>query len=480
MSTRTQTTRAIWIISKGRRFGDAMTVLEQLAAYIARGGGESLSDSLRQTLRLHVLDTVGAWIAGSGMPEGRALTGFESSSGQNLRLKSAGAGALDRVMMSCALSRMSETDDIHLSSCTTPGALIVPAALTMGRSLGLGRTEIADAIVVGYEAMVRLGIAVNGPSILYRGIWPTYFTAPFGVAAVAARLLGVSERQAAHALGIALIVASPGIGHQSSATTSRWLAIGQAARNGASAALSAQAGFTADLKILEGDFFPSVYGISPDIETLAEGLGKRSVLADVSFKPWCAARQTMAATQALKEIIESGVSPAHMTALVVSAPGPYVRMINHGIIPGDRSSHLTSVPYQMALSVLEPDAMLKVNQSPQNVSEEIRAFMAKVTVEADDRLLQYYPRAWPARVVVRARSAEHERLVIHITGDPERPFDEKQAIAKFRRLVSPLVGERITDELARHSLAALDEDGAHDSLLAEIERARMAAAGRTS
>ena len=37
--------------------------------------------------------------------------------------------------------------------------------------------------------MIRLGVAIDGPSVLYRGIWPTYFAAPFGVAAVAARLM---------------------------------------------------------------------------------------------------------------------------------------------------------------------------------------------------------------------------------------------------------------------------------------------------
>ena len=48
--------------------------------------------------------------------------------------------------------------------------------------------DLAAAIVAGYEAMIRLGAAIDGPSVLYRGIWPTYFAAPFGAAAVAARL----------------------------------------------------------------------------------------------------------------------------------------------------------------------------------------------------------------------------------------------------------------------------------------------------
>src|SRR6266487_1400063 len=208
----------------------SMTVLEQLGAHVARGGAAPP----REALRLHVADTVGAWIAGSATPEGRALLKF-----------GANRDAMpDRVAMQCALARSSEIDDIHLASGITPGALVVPAALT-----------IAEAIAVGYDAMVRLGSGLGGPAILYRGIWPTYLAAPFGVAAVAARLLGLTEEQAAHALGIALVLAAPGVGRPSGTTNSRWLAIGNAARNGVTAALSAQSGFTGDLRIFEGEFF---------------------------------------------------------------------------------------------------------------------------------------------------------------------------------------------------------------------------------
>jgi len=214
-----------------------MTVLEQLGAHVARGGAAPPRDALR----LHVADTVGAWIAGSATPEGRALLKF-----------GANRGAMpDRVAAHCALARLSEIDDIHLVSATTPGALVVPAALTIAASLDQEGARLAEAIAVGYDAMVRLGAAIGGPSILYRGIWPTYLAAPFGVAAVAARLLGLTETQAAHALGIALVLASPGVGRPSGTTTSRWLAIGNAARNGVTAALSAQNGFTGDFECLD-------------------------------------------------------------------------------------------------------------------------------------------------------------------------------------------------------------------------------------
>src|SRR5881396_2824149 len=431
-----------------------MTVLEQLGAHVARGG----AGLPREALRLHVADTVGAWIAGSATPEGRGLLKF-----------GANRDAMpDRVAMHCALARLSEIDDIHLASGITPGSLIVPAALTIAASLGQKGAALAEAIAVGYDAMVRLGSGLGGPAILYRGIWPTYLAAPFGVAAVASRLLGLDEKQAANALAIALGFSSPAIGRPGGPDTSRWLAIGNAARNGVTAALSAQSGFTGDLRIFEGEFFSAVYGLSPDQAAL---LDDRPVLSDVSFKPWCAAKQTMAATQALKEIIEAGVPPSEMTGLVVSVPPPYLRMIDHEVVAGDRASHLTSVSYQMALAALAPDALFDVKQVPERVSGEIGAFMGKVTVKADDGLLHHYPKSWPAKLVVFVPSGKHEKVVLQVPGDPQRPFDETQVAAKFRRVVVPSIRKGAADDLLRSSLAALDEEGGARALLGKIERA---------
>jgi 2-methylcitrate dehydratase PrpD len=428
-----------------------MTVLEELGAHVARGGAAS-----REALRLHVADTVGAWIAGSARPEGRALVKF-----------GANRDAMpDRVATYCALARSSEIDDIHLASGITPGALIVPSALTIAASLGREGAALGEAIAIGYDAMVRLGAVLGGPSILYRGIWPTYLAAPFGVAAVAARLLGLTETQAAHALGIALVLASPGVGRPSGTTTSRWLAIGNAARNGLTAALSAQNGFTGDLRIFEGEFFSSIYGLTPNPALL---LDEGSVLGDVSFKPWCAAKQTMAAAQALREIIEDGVPPSTMSNLVVNVPPPYLKMIDHGVIAGERASYLTSVSYQMALAALDPDATIDVGQTPESVPAEIRDFMAKISVRADEDLLRHYPKSWPARVAVAAAGARREKLVLHVPGDPERPFDELQIAEKFRRVTKLVLGQRAAEVLLSHSLAVLE--GSPKTLLAEIERA---------
>jgi 2-methylcitrate dehydratase PrpD len=440
-----------------------MTAIETLGAALAQIRIADISASVHEKLRLHTGDVIGAWIAGAHTAEGKALIAFRASR----RGHAPDAAAADDLAANCALARLSEADDIHLAAMTTAGSIVVPGALTLARALpGADAGELSAAIMAGYEAMIRLGLAINGPAVLYRGIWPSYFAAPFGIAAVAARLLRLDATQTAHALALALTYASPGVGHHNAPSTSRWLAAGHAARNGFDAALAAQGGFTSDLNLVEGGFLANVYGLTPNAAALTDGLGTGWTLAEVSFKPWCAARQTMAATQALREILAESVAAADITEIRAAVLPPHLRMIAHGVTAGERASHLTSLPYQMAVAALAPDAALDVAQSPQVVAEPLRAFMQRITVVSDDALLADYPAAWPARMSVATSGGTRERTVTHVPGDPGRPLDRRHLAAKFQTLVAPAIGHeragemfgRIVDEQEPARLVSLIEE----------------------
>ena len=439
-----------------------MTALQQLGSYVANGRGPSAS--LLAKARLHVVDSVAAWIAGIGTAEGKTLLAFRRESE---------AGLPAALATHCALARLSEIDDIHLAAMTTAGGIVVPGAMIMAASLKIADpAALAGAIVAGYEAMIRLGLALHGPTILYRGIWPSYFGAGFGVAAAASRLMRLDERQAAHALAFALTLSAPGVGHHNVPTTTRWLAVGLAARNGLLAAQAARAGFTSDLNLLDGRFLASVYDIRPATAELTRGLDQHSVLADVSFKPWCAARQTMAATQAFKEILARGVALDEIVEIEAGVLPPHHGMVDHGVTPGDRASHLTSLPYQMALAAVTPEAMVDVQQSPAAIPAPVAALMAKVNVTQNERLLARYPRVWPAHVRVATQAgAVHECEVEHVPGDGREPFDQAQVDDKFRRFVTPVLGGEGTARLLALASAVLDDPQAPSRLVAVIEEA---------
>ena len=418
-----------------------MSTLEQLGVFVATHAPD---DAARAALRLHVADTIGAWIAARGTAEGQALIAFGK-----------GADALaDRLAINVALARLSEIDDIHLAAMVTPGSIVVPAALTLAARSDADVGELAPAIVAGYEAMIRLGAAIDGPSVLYRGIWPTYFSAPFGVAAVAARLLGLDAKKTSHALATALIMAAPGAGRHAALTTVRWLAVGQAAARGLKAALSAQAGFTSDLNIAEGDFLKNIFGITPDPAKLDRGLGELA-LHQTSFKPWCAARQTMAATQALKEMLADGVKAESIVRIGVAVLPQHLKMVDHGIVAGDRFSRLTSVPYQMAVAALAPDQAYGLSTAEGDIPPAFKSLMSRIQVRAEQGLVALgYPQAWAAHVTVTA-AGRHERTVTHVPGDPARPFGEGEVMTKFLRVVEPLLDHARAETIFASALQAL-------------------------
>ncbi len=424
-----------------------MTALEQLGAFVAN---HQPDERVRSGVRLHVADLIGAWIAACGTAEGRALMAFR---------KDADALA-DRVAVNVALARLSEIDDIHLGAMITPGAIVVPSALTIAASLpDVTQGDLTAAIAVGYEAMIRLGAAIDGPSVLYRGIWPSYFAAPFGAAAVAARLLKLDETQTANALSAALIMAAPGTGHHAAPTTVRWLAVGHAAGRGLQAALAAGAGFTSDVKIAEGELLKNIYGIAPDAALLGGGFDEPA-LSQTSFKPWCAARQTMAATQALKEILADGVEAQSILRIGIAVLPPHLKMIDHGVTAGDRFSHLTSVQYQMAVAALAPDLAYRLTAPAGPLAPELSAFMSRIQVRAEEGLMAGgYPQSWPAHVTVTA-SGRRERTVTHVPGDPARPFGEAELKAKFVRVTAGLLDpDRAEAEFAA-ALTALERPAA--------------------
>ena len=431
-----------------------MTALEKLGAFVATciPNERACADA-----RLHAADAIGAWIAATATEEGRLLLAFRQP----------GAALPDRLAINCALARLSEIDDIYRGAMITPGAIVVPAALTIAASLpDLDRGEVEAAIIAGYEAMIRLGAAIDGPSVLYRGIWPTYFAAPFGVAATTARLMRLDAGQTANALSIALIAASPGIGHHAAVNTARWLAVGQASARGLQAALAAGAGFTSDLKIADGDFLKNIYGVMPNPAVIAEGLGEIA-LSQTSFKPWCAARQTMAATQALKDILADGVAVDTVVRIGVAVLPPHLKMIDHGVATGDRFSHLTSVQYQMAVAALAPDLAYGLGAPAGPTAPDILALMERIKVRAEESLLAAgYPQAWPAHVTVTTRTKRYERSALHVPGDPARPFGANDLQAKFVRVVSPALGAERAGALFAAALGGIDNPA---GMIGEIE-----------
>ena len=425
-------------------------------------------------LALHLLDTLGAWYAGSRTEDSllaakltAAQPGFAAASGGS-GLVASGDGALDRVAQRIAIVRNTEIDDIHMQSCTTIGSVVVPVAVTVAQTLGKpSASDFAQAIAAGYEAMARLGLAISGATILYRGIWPTFFSGPVGAAATAAPLLGLTAEQTADAIGIALSLTSGAAG----GGNARFVLLGQAARAGVWAALAAAKGYRGDRTLLDGDWLQRSHGIAFDAGPLTAPVEGEGAIATISYKPFCAAKQNTAAIDGFRQLLAKHPADA-MEAVKVNVPPAYAAMISQRHTKG-RVERIINTTYQFALAAYHPELIDDVVRPDHSQDADIAAFMPKVEIAADPELASYFPKVYPARVEAKLKNGETASiLVTDALGDPARPLSDGALLAKFHRLADPAIGAGAAEGLAKAALGAVSDDASLAALLATIEKTK--------
>jgi 2-methylcitrate dehydratase PrpD len=423
-----------------------VSVIGELAAFVAQAKASDLPAADRERLRLHVIDTVVAAKAGAHIPEGKALQSLGDD----------GALAI-RIGRQAAAIRLTEIDDIHLPSCTTPSAGVVPVALMLAAQQKFDLDEVASAIWVGTEVMTRIGVAVRGPQILYRGIWPTYLAAPVAAAATSARLAGLSEARIGDALSLAVMLMAGGIGRIHGAPSGRWFLYANAIAAGVAATEAACAAYRGDPEILDKTWLTDSHGIALDRERLTEKLGANCVYAGLSLKPFCSAKQSIAAIEAFRAILDRGVRTETISKVRVRVPPAYAGMIATRAEPGARQSTMVSVAHQIALAALDAERLYDVDRSVAKADAELARFAAKVEIDADVRLDAYYPKHWPAEVHVEAGGDIHQQRIVEAIGDPEHPLDQAGVFAKAHRVLDPLIGNDRAAAWVEMAGAALDD-----------------------
>jgi 2-methylcitrate dehydratase PrpD len=424
-----------------------VSVIGELASFVAGAKASALPAAERERLALHLTDTVIAALAGACIPEGRALQNFGDA-----------RALADRIGRRTAATRLTEIDDIHLPSCTTPSAGIVPVALALAASSqNFDPDAVASAIWAGTEIMTRIGIAAGGPQILYRGFWPTYLAAPSAAAATAARLFGLDEPRTGHALSLAFMLMAGGVGRIHGAPSGRWFLYANAVAGGVAAAQAALADYRGDPQLLDKSWLADTHGIALDSERLTDQLGKASVYPALSIKPFCSAKQAIAAVEAFRAIMrEENLSRDTIAKIRVHVPPAYAGMIATRAEPGARQSTLVSVAYQIALAALAPERLYDVDRSVPAADADVMQFAAKVQVKPDEALESFYPQHWPAEVEVEAAGKTFRRRVVAAAGDPERPLGRGDIEEKAHCVLDGLIGVTRVDQWLAMGHGALD------------------------
>lgn len=423
-----------------------MSLLDKLAEYIAALSFDSLSTQTIEKTELHIFDSLGAVLAGSSSDEAGAtcdlakrMVPFDGSNDIPVPGFGFSAPLPYAVLITCISARMTETDDIHLPSCTTPGSIIVPTALLSAYYAGESGKRVFEGILAGYDVMTRLGAAVNGPEIVYRGIWPTYLCSAICAATIGAKILGLNEEQIKNALAISLTMSTGLAGKIMTGLTSRWLTLGWAVQNGLSASLAAERGFAGDIAILDGPY-PSAYRLDLDTDILLDGLGENFRIEGMSMKPHCTARQALSPTEAFRWLLNTHqINPELIEDIQVFVPQQYSQMIDRPTFPDARMPSIASVQYQMALAAFYEEDLYDLQRKNLRDEEKIRNFMQKVRVTASSDYVSLYPRKWPGKITLRASGKTYEHEVLSPKGDPDLPMEWGEVERKIQRCNQGLI-----------------------------------------
>ena len=410
-----------------------MTVINQLAGFVTQANAAALPAAEQALQRRHVFDAVVAAAAGAHTGEAGSLVALLGT-----------RGLPEIIGQRAATIRLSEIDDIHLPSCTTPSAASVAVALSLAtEAQRCDPVQVASAIWAGTQTMTRMGEAVRGPDILYRGVWPSCFAAPLSAAATAARMSGFDVGQTADALSLALMLSTRGTGRPHGSPSGRWVMFGLAVAAGLSAVAAVRAGYRGDPSLLDGTGFEDTWGFALDRERLTAAT-THSVYPGLSMKPFCSAKQSIAAVEALRAILATGIAPGAITAVRVRVPPAYAGMVALKAQDKVRTTTLASAARQLALLACDPDRLYDVDRtrpgSDPAVNATVLGFEAKVEIVAEPALAQYYPNEWPAEVEVMLGDGSARReLVVSAPGDPARPLDQAAIEDKAHRVLDRLI-----------------------------------------
>ena len=433
------------------------SLTRQLARWQCAQRRRGFGAGLRVQAAQFLLDWLGCALAGCATPSGRRFLDYAADAAAGPAWVVGGDGGRSAevaALVNGALSHIVEMDDVHRESVLHPAAVVMPAALAAAHAAAYAATQapppplatrvpaaitgqdLLDAVIAGYEAMIRVGEAVGRRH--YYHFHNTATCGVFGAAAAAGWLYRLDEDALTHAFGNAGTQAAGLWQFNAEGVDTKPLHPGRAAAAGVLAADLAARGFTGAEQILEGarGLFA---GMAPDAEParVVAGLGSDALrITRNTLKPHASCRHTHAPIDAALELRAAhGVpDPADVEALDIATYAAALDLCDRPE-PGSEAEAKFSLQYCVATALVHGDAGLEAFAGPRRADPGTRAQMARIHPRVDPHRDGLYPVTWSAELTLQQRDGSVQRAVQEQPkGDPENPLSAAEVVAKFMGL----------------------------------------------
>jgi len=445
-------------------------VTGQLAKYMAEARTRSLTPDVAREAKHRILDTLAAMVSGAHLKPGemairyaRAQGGIAEATVVTTDIKTT---AVNAALANAMFAHADETDDFHPATKAHPGCAVVPAALAMAEREGSSGTELLNAVALGYDLCCRFLLALGADLVraTHRSAEGTSST--LGSVGAAASLARLDEKGMRYALSYAAQQVS-GVWswvRDAEHVEKAFDFSGMGARNGVTAAIMAQMGFTGVWDVFDGEHNAlQALSTDPKPEEMVSGLGSRYFVTETAIKPFSVGYPIQSPLDAFLRLHrEHGLSTDNVERIVVRLPEDGARIVNNRAMPDVNCQHIIAVALVNGTVSFEDSHSYERMADPQ-----VLAVKERVQLVADRELMDpAAPRSGRVEVTLRdGRTVSH--FTRHAPGTRENPMNTEDVNAKARPLMEPVLGAKNTEGLIRqvNALEELDDARKLRSLL---------------
>jgi len=397
---------------------------------------EKIPDPVSKQAKRCLLDLVGASLAGVKSEGAKILFDFSSREmkgmkeatviGAHKRLSCVSASLVNGFIVNAL-----DIDDGYRKIKGHPGAAVFPTVLAISEKLGATGKQFLEALIIGYEIGIRGGEILHSHYGFYHGSgsWGAIASAAAG-----AKLLGLSEKEMRHALGIAeafapLVPEMRAVEFPSMAPKD---GIPWGAMVGTSAALLAQRGFTGIPSLLDDS------KRNRDVFTL----GRDFKIMRLYFKPYPCCRWAHPAIDGLLRIMrKENLSYREISRITVRSFSEAASLFSTPPTTLENAEY--NVCYPVAVTAIFGEFSPKYLEEKYFRDREIIRLMKRIVIKKDPEIQKRFPERCLSEVEVRTnRGKKYHSGLISARGDVDSPLSGQELEEKFMRITEGILSGR--------------------------------------
>ena len=331
-------------------------------------------------------------------------------------------------------TQLSKGADRLYGLLTHPTIPPLASGIAVSDKLGnISGKKFIEAFIIGFEVECKLNEVIN-PDHYVKGFHSSGTFGTFGAVTTTAKLIGLSSIQYANALGIASSMAA-GI-RVNFGTMTKPLHVGRAAENGVTAALLAQAGFTANEESMDGPWgFINVAGQTgePDFSLATFGEPYSIIDPGVSIKPYPSGVLTHPSMDAMKKIMEENeLTPNDIKSVQLFAGQNILAPIRYEVANTELEGKF-SMAFLLSAIIISGQAGKKEFTDEYVKSQDVQEMQRKISTVYDSEIEKLGVDKIRSRIELETRSGEKFSIIANenYRGGPDNPLSDNELENKF-------------------------------------------------